>query len=114
MLDRESKCAVLREFVSALHSSEGSYALALRGEAGVGKTLLLDYAADYANDYANDCVMTHVTASRFVSEDHTNRISATRFLSPCTPRARTSVTRVHDARYEYPSRTDMACVAARW
>ncbi|AFM19860.1 transcriptional regulator, luxR family [Mycolicibacterium chubuense NBB4] len=44
---RDGECAELREFVAAVRAGDAR-ALVLRGEAGVGKTALLDFAAQLA------------------------------------------------------------------
>src|ERR1700730_5691387 len=45
---RRSECAVLDPLIDAVRAGE-SRALVVRGEPGVGKTALLDYAADHAS-----------------------------------------------------------------
>src|ERR1700676_3360544 len=45
---RRSECAVLDRLIDAVRAGE-SRALVVRGEPGVGKTALLDYAADHAS-----------------------------------------------------------------
>ncbi|MFD1523740.1 ATP-binding protein [Pseudonocardia yunnanensis] len=47
MLDRRSECRVLHELLDAVRSGE-SRALVVRGEFGVGKTVLLDHLAEQA------------------------------------------------------------------
>src|SRR3954463_9376609 len=47
---RDAECAVLDELVAAVRRCEGR-SLVLRGEAGIGKTALLDYLADSAGDF---------------------------------------------------------------
>src|SRR5215217_175950 len=42
LLGRETECALLDDFVSDVHRGE-SRSLLLRGEAGIGKTALLEY-----------------------------------------------------------------------
>ena len=49
MLGRDSECALLDELVSAIRRGE-SRALVLTGEAGIGKTALLQYLIDFATD----------------------------------------------------------------
>ena len=49
MLGRDSECALLDELVSAIRRGE-SRALVLTGEAGIGKTALLQYLIDSATD----------------------------------------------------------------
>src|SRR5262245_1718149 len=46
---RASECAVLDELVAAVRRGEGR-SLVLRGEAGIGKTALLDYLIASASD----------------------------------------------------------------
>ena len=46
---RASECAVLDDVVSAIRRGE-SRSLLLRGEAGIGKTALLEYLVDSASD----------------------------------------------------------------
>jgi DNA-binding CsgD family transcriptional regulator len=48
---RSGECARLDELVSAVRGGEGR-ALALTGEAGIGKTALLDYLVESASDFA--------------------------------------------------------------
>jgi len=47
--DREEECAILDELVGGIRTGR-SASLVMRGEAGIGKTRLLDYAADRAGD----------------------------------------------------------------
>lgn len=47
MLDRRSECRVLHELLDAVRSGE-SRALVVRGELGVGKTVLLDHLVERA------------------------------------------------------------------
>jgi hypothetical protein len=47
MTDRRGECAVLSRFVDGVRAGEGR-ALVVRGEPGVGKTVLLDYLAGLA------------------------------------------------------------------
>ena len=49
MTDRRNECGVLDRFVDGVRSGEGR-ALVVRGEPGVGKTVLLEYLADRAGD----------------------------------------------------------------
>src|SRR6476659_4618315 len=46
---RADECAVLDALVDAIHRAEGR-SLVVRGEAGVGKTALLEYAVASASD----------------------------------------------------------------
>ena len=46
---RHAECGVLDQVIAAVRSGE-SRALVLRGEAGVGKTALLEYLAARAHD----------------------------------------------------------------
>src|SRR5882724_1006476 len=46
---RTSECALLDDLVVAVHRGE-SRSLVLRGEAGIGKTALLEYLIDSASD----------------------------------------------------------------
>ncbi|MCV7424304.1 AAA family ATPase [Mycobacterium yunnanensis] len=48
---RAGECAALRELLTRVGTDE-SRVLVLRGEAGVGKSALLDYVVDEANDFA--------------------------------------------------------------
>src|SRR5213592_4360414 len=54
---RQAECGVLDQVIAAVRSGE-SRALVLHGEAGVGKTALLDYLAVRARD----CQVTRVSA----------------------------------------------------
>ena len=47
---RASECALLNELVSAVRRGEGR-SLVLRGEAGIGKTALLEYVVGSASDF---------------------------------------------------------------
>src|SRR5262249_47267311 len=49
LLGRTSECAVLDDFVSAIRGGK-SRSLVLRGEAGIGKTALLEYVVESAPD----------------------------------------------------------------
>jgi hypothetical protein len=46
---RATECALLDSLVSAIHGGE-SRSLVLRGEAGIGKTALLEYLLESASD----------------------------------------------------------------
>ena len=49
LLGRSSECALLDDLLSAIRRGE-SRSLVLRGEAGIGKTALLDYLVESASD----------------------------------------------------------------
>src|SRR5271163_1666538 len=49
LIDRHTECGVLDQLVEAVRTGE-SRAIVLSGEAGVGKTALLDYVATQASD----------------------------------------------------------------
>src|SRR5271154_6960536 len=49
LIDRHTECGVLDQLVEAVRAGE-SRAIVLSGEAGVGKTALLDYVATQASD----------------------------------------------------------------
>ena len=49
LLGRSRECALLDELLSAVRRGEGR-SLVLRGEAGIGKTALIDYLVESASD----------------------------------------------------------------
>ena len=51
LLGRANECALLDELLSAVRRGEGR-SLVLRGEAGIGKSALLDYLVESASDVA--------------------------------------------------------------
>ena len=52
LVGREEECALLDELVSSVRGGE-SRSLVLRGEAGIGKTALLEYIVGSATDLSN-------------------------------------------------------------
>jgi DNA-binding CsgD family transcriptional regulator len=56
LLGRDSERALLQNLIADVQTGRTSQALVLRGEAGVGKTALLDFALEYAQG----CRTTHV------------------------------------------------------
>jgi alpha-D-ribose 1-methylphosphonate 5-triphosphate synthase subunit PhnL len=50
LLGRRSECDVLDQLVVAVRAGEGR-AVVIHGEAGIGKTALLDYAAEKAENF---------------------------------------------------------------
>ncbi len=75
LTDRHAECGVLDQVIGAVRSGE-SRALVLHGEAGVGKTALLDYLAGQAHD----CRVTRVSGVQ--SDRSTRRCGISWWLRP--------------------------------
>jgi DNA-binding CsgD family transcriptional regulator len=83
LTDRFSECAVLDRFVDEVRAGEGR-ALVVRGEAGVGKTALLEYLAGRACDgYSNSEIGSELFLSPRTVEWHLRKVFTKLGIGSC-------------------------------